>query len=176
MNRKVSSHAASVALAVSLAAGLPPVAFAKDTAACVSSDEAAALRLRDLQSRLMVAALSCNQQVAYNAFVEKFRPSLASAGQKMAAYFNRTGGGEPALNRHLTQLANAAGLARAEEPEQYCGDTWATFLLLEEEPHGLSSVAAKYSPGVAVPAHCGIPETPATAEPAAPVIKASTTN
>lgn len=176
MNRKVASYAASVALAVTLAAGVPSVASAKDAASCVSTDEAAALRLRDLQSRLMVAALSCNQQVAYNSFVEKFRPSLTSAGQQMVAYFNRTGGGEPALNRYLTQLANAAGLARAEEPEQYCGDTWAMFLLLEEEPQGLPSMAAKYAPGVAEPAQCSAPEPVQVVEPTTPVLKASTAN
>lgn len=173
MNRKLACHAASVALAALVAAGVPSVAAAKDVATCVSSDEAAALRLRDLQSRLMVAALSCNQQVAYNTFVEKFRPSLTSAGQQIVAYFKRTGGGEPALNRHLTQLANAAGLARAEEPEQYCGDTWAMFLLLEEEPQGLPSMAAKFAPGVDVPAQCSAPEAPTLIEATAPVLTAA---
>ncbi len=177
MNRKLASTAASVALAMLVAAGT--TAAAKDVAACVSSQEADAMRLRDLQSRLMVAALSCNQQAAYNGFVEKFRPSLTLAGQQIVSYFKRIGGGEPALNRHLTQLANAAGLARAEEPESYCGDTWAMFLLLEEEPQGLSTIAAKYVPGVAMPAQCGAPEAPAqapieAAAPTAPVIKAST--
>lgn len=178
MNRKLAGYAASVALAMLVAAGT--TAAAKDVATCVSSQEADAMRLRDLQSRLMVAALSCNQQTAYNGFVEKFRPSLTLAGQQIVAYFQRTGGGEPALNRHLTQLANAAGLARAEEPENYCGDTWAMFLLLEEEPQGLSAMAAKYVPGVAMPAQCNVPEVPAqqapieAAAPTAPVIKAST--
>lgn len=174
MNRKVAHRALSVAFAGLIAAGLPSVAIAKDAANCVSSDEAAAFRLRDLQSRFMVAALSCNQQTAYNTFVEKFRPSLTSAGQQIVAYFKRTGGGDPALNRHLTQLANAAGLSRAEEPEQYCGDTWAMFLLLEDEPQGLPTMAAKYAPGVALPAQCSAPDAPL--EPAAPVLKAATAN
>ncbi len=167
MNRKLANYAASVALAMVVAAGTP--AAAKDAANCVSGEEAAAFRLRDLQSRFMVAALSCNQQTAYNGFVEKFRPSLTSAGQQMVSYFKRIGGGEPALNRHLTQLANSAGLSRAQEPEQYCGDTWTMFLRLEEEPQALPTMAAKYAPGAAVPAQCG-------ASPDAPVIKAATAN
>lgn len=177
MKRHWVYYAASVAFAGIVAAGVPSVAIAKDVANCVSTEEDAAFRLRDLQSRFMVAALSCNQQTAYNGFVEKFRPSLTSAGHQIVAYFKRTGGGEPALNRHLTQLANAAGLARAEEPEQYCGDTWAMFLLLEEEPQGLPTMAAKYEPGVAVPAQCSAPEAPVEAvAPTAPVLKASTAN
>ena len=188
MNRKLACYAASVAMAGLMAAAVPAPAFAKDTANCVSSDEAAAFRMRDLQSRLMVAALSCNQLTAYNTFVERFRPSLTSAGKQMVTYFQRAGGGEPALNRHLTELANAAGLSRAEAPEQYCGDTWAMFLLLEDEPSGLPTMAAKYQSSVATPAQCVVPDAtqevstpapepapqPATILPTAPVVKAST--
>ena len=184
MNRKIAGYAACVALAGVVAAAVPATAFAKDVANCVSSDEAQAFRLRELQSRFMVAALSCNQLTAYNTFVERFKPTLASAGKRMIAYYERTGGGETALNRHLTQLANAAGLSRAESPENYCGDTWAMFLLLEDEPTGLPSMAAKYTPGVA---QCSpAAETPASVEAApelapaapigAPVVKASATN
>lgn len=175
MKRHWGCYAAGVALAGFMAAGVPTAAMAKDT--CVSAEEAAAFRLRDLQSRFMVAALSCNQQTAYNTFIEKFRPSLTLASSEIQAYFKRTGGGEPALNRHLTELANAAGLSRAEEPEQYCGDTWAMFLLLEEEPEGLPVMAAKYRPGVALPTQCTAPEAPAiVAVPTPPVVKASTAN
>ena len=189
MNRTLARTAASAALAAVLAAAVPATAFAKD-AACVSADEAEAFRMRDLQSRFMVAALSCNQLTAYNSFIERYRPTLASAGKQIAAYFQRTGGGEPALNRHMTELANAAGLSRAEEPEQYCGDTWAMFLLLEDEPSGLPTMAAKYRPGVVTPAQCNMQEAPTNAPitvlapvaptapsvPTAPVVKASTAN
>ena len=190
MNRNLARYAASVALAGLVAAAVPATAFAKDAANCVSSDEADAFRMRDLQSRLMVAALSCNQLTAYNTFVERFRPSLASAGKQITAYHKRTGGGEAALNRHMTELANAAGLSRAEAPEKYCGDTWAMFLLLEDEPSGLPTMVAKYQPGVATPAQCSMQDAPANAPvtvmapaapaapalPTAPVVKASTTN
>ena len=57
-------------------------------------------------------------------------------------------------------MANAAGLSRAEAPEQFCADTWAMFLLLENEPEGLPSMAAKHVlPGVrqAVPVRASIP-------------------
>ena len=166
MKHKMACSAARLALVALMAATVPQPAFAKDAANCVSPDEAEAFRLRDLQSRLMVAALSCNQLTAYNRFMEHFQPTLVSAGRQLVSYFERTGGGEPALNRHLTALANAAGLSRAEAPEQYCGDTWATFLLLEDEAAGLSTVPAGYTPRVA---QCDVPDT-ALKDAAAPEI------
>jgi hypothetical protein len=188
MKRKMACYAASVALAGLVAAAIPAPAFAKDAATCVSSEEAAAFQMRDLQSRLMVAALSCNQLTAYNSFMERFRPTLSSAGLRLVSYYKRTGGGEPALNRHLTEMANAAGLLRAEAPEQYCGDTWAMFLLLEDEPTGLPTMAAKYTPAVA---QCSAPDADVnapvkvlapeivplpTTPTGAPVVKAAATN
>jgi hypothetical protein len=157
MKTNFAGAAVSVALAGLVAAAVPAPAFAKDAANCVSSEESAAFQMRDLQSRLMVAALSCNQLTAYNTFMERNRPSLSSAGQQLISYFKRTGGGEPALNRHLTELANIAGLARAEQPEGFCADTWAMFLLLEDEPAGLPTVAAKYTPSIA---QCSVPNAP----------------
>ena len=112
----------------------------------------------------MVAALSCNQETAYNTFVERFRPLLVSAGRSVSSYFVRTGGGERALNTHITALANAAGLARAQNPEDYCHQTWSMFLLLEEQPLDLPVVAAKHmTPGIAQPKACE-PAVPATTE------------
>lgn len=182
MKRRMARYAASVALAGLVAAAVPQPAFAKDASPCVSSDEAAAFQMRDLQSRLMVAALSCNQLTAYNTFIERNRPTLTSAGKQLVAYFQRTGGGEPALNRHLTELANAAGLSRASAPEQYCGDTWAMFLLLEDEPTGLSTMAAKYTPAIAqcsapgavsAPVNAAAPDVVPATPTGAPVVKAA---
>ena len=39
---------------------------------CASDDEARGFVLRHLQSKLMVAALSCNQRDAYNTFMQRF--------------------------------------------------------------------------------------------------------
>ena len=88
----------------------------------------------------MVAALGCNQQAAYNTFVEHFRGSLVSAGGLLTDYFGRNGG-QPALNRHITELANAAGLSRAEDPAGFCAQTWQLFWNLEQEPQTLTTTA-----------------------------------
>lgn len=107
---------------------------------CVSLEEAGAFKMRHLQSRLMVAALGCNQQAAYNTFVEHFRDHLVSAGGHLTNYYKRAGG-QAALNRHITDLANVAGLRRAESPTDYCTHAWNLFWSLEQDPHALSKVA-----------------------------------
>src|SRR6188508_3349280 len=73
---------------------------------CATADEVEAFKLRHLQSQLMLAGLSCNQREAYNTFVLAFRPQLATAGGSLIRYFERTGGGATALNRHVTEIAN----------------------------------------------------------------------
>jgi hypothetical protein len=157
MKRAWGCYAARVALAGFVAAAAP-VAYANDAARCASAQEADAFELRALQSRLMVAALSCNQQAAYNTFVEKFRPTLTSAGHAMQSYYARTGGGETALNRYVTSLANAAGLSRAEKPQDFCSETWTMFLLLQDEPDELPTIAAKHDMSTADRPHeCAAP-------------------
>jgi len=108
---------------------------------CASLEEAAAFSLRHLQSRLMVAALSCNQQAAYNTFVEHFRTPLVGAGGMITEYYRRVGGGQTALNRHITDLANAAGLSRAEDPDGYCKQSWDLFWHLEQDATLLTRIA-----------------------------------
>ncbi len=144
ISKKWTECATRAAIAALVLVSTPFASRAAEVSQCVVREEADAFRMRQLQSHLMVAALSCNQSIAYNNFVEHYRPRLAAAGNSLRSYFQRTGGGEPALNRHITQLANVAGLSRAEAPENFCSDTWTMFLLLEEEEEQLPIVAAKY--------------------------------
>lgn len=117
-------------------------ARAGDLPKCVSAKEAEAFSLRHLQSRLMVAGLACNQRDAYNSFIQAFQPPLAAAGGDLIAYFKRTGGGQAALNRHVTELANVAGLHRAADPQAFCQETWTAFLQLQDAPADLGRHAA----------------------------------
>ncbi len=142
-------------------AAWPATAGAPST--CITADESAAFGLRHLQSRLMVAGLACNQRDAYNTFVESFRPSLTDAGAVLIDYFRRSGGGQTALNSHVTDLANIAGLRRAEDPEGFCRETWSIFLLLQERPAALETQALAH-----VTEKAGLPEpcaAPANAPP-----------
>lgn len=169
--RAVIGAAAVCGLAVT---ALP--ARAGDLSTCVTAEEATAFSLRHLQSRLMVAGLACNQRDAYNNFVESFRPPLADAGADLISYFKRTGGGQTALNRHVTELANVAGLYRAEDPQAFCEETWSLFLLLEEEPAELETQAVAHMlRDAGAPALCAAPAAPApapvTTAEAPPVVK-----
>lgn len=108
---------------------------------CANRTELEAIQIRHLQSRLMVAALSCNQQKAYNDFVTAFQNELTAHGTQLVAYFNRTKQGTAALNKAVTDLANAAAKLRAQNPEGFCGATWTQFWKLSEEPEGLMDAA-----------------------------------
>lgn len=139
--QKVPSRARRAAAALLAVCYLAGSANAAEAMRCGSLAGTEAFRMRYLQSRLMVAALGCNQQAAYNTFVEHFRPSLAGAGNTITAYFVRVGGGQTALNRHITDLANAAGLSRAVDPDGFCKHVWELFWHLEQEPYQLKRLA-----------------------------------
>jgi len=157
-----------------LAALAAAVIYAGPTlaAGCMQADEAVAIPLRHLQSRLMVAALSCNQRDAYNTFVLHFQPQLAEGGRRLIAYFQRAGGGSSAMNAYVTEIANAAGLGRAANPQGYCSKTWELFWALEQAPERLLALAAENMMETAhLPETC-VAETPiaASMETAAPLV------
>ena len=105
---------------------ITPAAQAK----CANALEAEALDVRVLQSDLMVAALACNQQPEYNAFVKKFSGSLSDHGQALRGYFTRIyrGGAERKINRFITDLANDAAQRSLNTPEdEYCETTRSMF-------------------------------------------------
>ena len=122
--------------------GGPRLGMTADTLPCATASETQAFQVRNLQSQFMVAALACNQREAYTNFVEGFRPVLVSAGDRLVKYFERIGRGQSAINQHVTDLANAAGLERAAQPSAYCSKTWELFWKLDQSPLNLASVAA----------------------------------
>tara|TARA_R110000868_G_scaffold293143_4_gene553637 strand:+ start:679 stop:1308 length:630 start_codon:yes stop_codon:yes gene_type:complete len=141
--RRLYAQTVGLALFVFLAAGsAPTVVWAADPLPCVTPDEDAAFDVRHLQSRFMVAALACNQRDAYNEFVTRFRPYLMDAGDRLIRYFVRAGGGQSAINQHVTDLANAAGLRRAENPTSFCNQAWNLFWSLEQAPLDIAKIAA----------------------------------
>ncbi len=143
----------------------PAKSAAAPKSSCASIDEATAFRLRHLQSRLMVAGLSCGQKDAYNTFVTANMSTLGNYGPHLIKYYNRAGG-STALNKYVTDLANAAASIRAEDPEAYCTHTWNMFLEMQDQPAALMDVAAANPlPAVSQPAPCAIPaEKPAPAK------------
>jgi hypothetical protein len=75
--------------------------------ACVQPAERTAFEVRALQSQLMVAALTCNRDNDYNAFVRKFQGELGASYRTIQTHFRRSGGNhQRALDSYITQLAN----------------------------------------------------------------------
>ncbi len=135
---------------------LAPFAAVADP--CASADEVEAFRLRHLQSRLMVAGLSCGQRDAYNSFMTRHKPQFGGYGPILISYYKRIGTGQDALNRYVTQLANAAASIRSDDPVAFCTHTWATFWEIEQDPAQLSNIAAANPiPAISQPALCSIP-------------------
>lgn len=111
-----SVHATIMAGVAILALAATP-AMAKE---CLSKAEKNAVAMRVLQSDLMVGALRCGQHDQYNAVMQKFKPVLQNGSSTIRAYFQRSGKGEDALNRFMTELANNAS-TRSTRGGAYCG-------------------------------------------------------
>lgn len=131
---------------------------AAQAATCATRAEIEALQMRHLQSRFVVAALSCGQQQAYNAFVARFQPELAISGQQLIGYYRKAKGGTAALNEAVTELANAAAKLRAEDPQGFCTTTWNLFWSLDRKPERLTDAAAEnLMYAVPMPSQCQDP-------------------
>jgi hypothetical protein len=120
-------------LGMKFAAGVALVALAVAQPAqadigCWNGEQAAAARVRDLQSRLMVATLRCKAigidvLAPYNSFVNVNRETLQGANGVLKAQFAAGFGseGESAYDRFTTALANEYGADATTD--QICADT-----------------------------------------------------
>lgn len=109
-------------VAIILLSSLPFNSFAS----CANKDEAKALDFTAIQSSMMVAALSCNQQTQYNKFIKKYRKEISSGGGHIKSYFKRTYGNkyEGKLNNFMTKLANkATKSSMVLDSDKYCEET-----------------------------------------------------
>ncbi|QAY75764.1 hypothetical protein [Sphingosinicella sp. BN140058] len=114
--------------AATVLAGLAMAQPAKADMGCWNSEQAAAARVRDLQSRLMVATLRCKAfgidvLAPYNSFVNVNRDTLQAANGVLKAQFAAGFGsaGESAYDRFATSLANAYGADATTD--QICAET-----------------------------------------------------
>jgi len=110
---------------------------------CATASASAALAARALQTDLMVAALVCERRDDYNDFVRRHRPTLATYGRALRAWFTQQYGlgGETQLNRFVTRLANEASRASNLDRAQYCRSVGTLYdgLVDADEP-GLEAV------------------------------------
>jgi hypothetical protein len=96
---------------------------------CVEAADQEALRMRMLQTDLMVAALSCKQHDLYNAFVERFKPQLGEQGRSLKAFFKRAykSNATAELDDFVTRLANESSLRGMRNLRTFCADSEALF-------------------------------------------------
>ena len=94
-------------LSVLLAAGLLSAGVAA-ARPCASPADVTALDVASLKSKLMVTALTCNQQSSYNDFVQRFRPDLTVHERALHTYFVHQAGGRAQREQddYITSLAN----------------------------------------------------------------------
>ncbi len=115
MRRKFSIRLLLAGAAVAI--GGPAIAQS-----CVQSNERTAFELRALQSQLMVAAITCQRDADYNAFVRKFQGELGGAYNTIRTHFRRTGGaqGQRALDGYITTLANEQSQDGIRQGSRFC--------------------------------------------------------
>lgn len=112
MRGQVRKSGVVAAAALALGVAMP----AQATMACWNETQLAAAKVRDLQSRLMVATIRCQAlgvdvTAAYNRFVVANRETIQGANRIIMAQF-RSGYGDQAqlhYDRFATALANAYG-------------------------------------------------------------------
>ncbi len=112
----MKNHTRAALAAAAIATCL--VSTAAPAATCWSQADVSAAKVRELQTRLMVAALRCrasgvNILASYNAFVGNAKPAIVAANDQLKAHFGAGGpvAGQRDYDRYTTTLANAYGAA-----------------------------------------------------------------
>lgn len=104
----------------------PPIPGLSPGGKCANPTELKALNSRALQTKLTLAALSCNERKRYTSFVKQYKPQLNAQAKILRKYFTRNykKEGNFRLDQFVTRLANAYGNGiRAKESNQFCVDT-----------------------------------------------------
>ncbi|MFN3077028.1 MAG: hypothetical protein ABT940_09150 [Alphaproteobacteria bacterium] len=115
-------------------------------APCAKPPEMAALSVSELQSDLLVAALNCDAQARYNAFVEKFRPELDKANRTVGAWFRSAygKGAQSRVDKFKTSAANDASARNLAAPRGYCTEASTLFDTLDTTtPDKLAEIATR---------------------------------
>jgi hypothetical protein len=90
---------------------------------CAKPADVSAFDIAGLKSKLMVTALTCNQQDRYNEFVQRFRADLVAQERALRAYFARAFGGGHAQGHYddyITSLANTQSQSGISQGTLFC--------------------------------------------------------
>jgi len=112
MRIMVSAVLAGGLLSAGLAAAQP----------CARPADLSALDVASLKSKLMVTAITCNQQDRYNDFVQRFRSDLLGQERALHAYFARSFGGRAQREHddYITSLANTQSQSGIRQGTLFC--------------------------------------------------------
>jgi hypothetical protein len=119
---------------------------------CARPADVSAFDIAGLKSKLMVTALTCNQQDRYNSFVQRFRADLMIQERALHAYFARTFGGGRAQHEHddyITNLANTQSQSGIRQGTLFCQQNVGIFnevLALQKGAELVSYAASKSLP------------------------------
>lgn len=110
-----------------------------------------AFNVVSLKSALMVAALSCNEQDQYDAFMHQFQPHVLAAQHKMDAYFYKASGpysGQKMEDSFITLLANNQSVAGLNQGQIFCLNNAAEFkaVLALKTPEQLDNFVTNLPP------------------------------
>lgn len=112
---------------------------------CAQPEEMQAIRIRALQTELMLAGLSCNGRQHYNHFVRSFRSELKTYATALRSYFHRAYGksGENEMNQFITRLANESSTRSVHGADVFCSNAREWFSTVEQQKN-LRNVAFTY--------------------------------
>lgn len=108
----------------------PPVSSKIKFTPAEKADIQQAFNVVGLKSALMVAALSCNQQDKYDAFMTSFQPHVLQAQRTVDAYFRKASGrlsGQKMEDTFITLLANNQSVAGIAQGQVFCLNNQAEF-------------------------------------------------
>lgn len=118
--RRLLSAPLMSALAVTTLLAQPVLASAPQR--CANPAEQTTFELAALKSELMVLATGCQRGSEYNAFINRYRPTLLEVDKNLNAHFKRTHGarGQTETDRFVTDLANAQSTVANTMGGDYC--------------------------------------------------------
>jgi hypothetical protein len=138
---------------------------------CAKPADVSAFDIAGLKSKLMVTALTCNQQDRYNEFVLRFRSDLMAQERALHAYFVRAFGGGRAQREHddyITNLANTQSESGIKLGTFYCQQNVGIFtevLALQKGTDLAGYAASKTLPQPIERVACPVPTRTAQAGP-----------
>jgi len=115
--------------------------------------EAAAMRVRVVQTEMMVAALTCDLHAQYNTVIEVHGSELKSHAAVLKSMFRRLHGGaaQPRLDSYVTELANDASMRSIRARRSFCEAAGEMFKTALDDGMTLTEVSGRLEQQAALP-------------------------